>query len=291
MKTMLYATDYSENSIAALKYAKEMAKQLKYRLVITHVFDFPIVLGLEGLDEPFPHEDENGFKRHRNKLERFCEEHLGSTWKAPNIQLQPAEHNSVAKGIISVAKEWHAQIIITGVKGQNTLRELIMGSTTKRLIERAPCPVLAIPVDANYTPIKTVVYATDFEEEDVYAIRKLAEMAEKLQADIKIVHISTRDEYKGEMQLDWFKDLLGKKVTYNKMEFMLLFSEDVFKSLHDYLSDVNADLMVMLEREHEGLLKEWFHRDLVKRMETYGKVPLLSFREGNHQLFYFSAAL
>ena len=291
MRTMLYATDYSENSVAALKYAKKMAEQLNYRLVITHVFDFPIVLGLEGLDQPFPHEDENGFKRHRTKLEGFCEEHLGHTWKAPNVQLQPAEHNSVAKGIISVAEEWHAQIIITGVKGKNTLRELIMGSTTKRLIARAPCPVLAIPFDANYTSIKTVVYATDFEEEDVYALRKLAEMAEKLEADIKIVHISTRDEYKGEMQLDWFKDLLGKKVTYENMEFMLLFSDDVFKSLHDYLSDVNADLMVMLEREHKGLIKKWFDRDLVKKMETYGKVPLLSFREGNHQLFYFSAAL
>lgn len=291
MKTILYATDYSENSVAAIKYAHEMSEQMGTRLVVAHVFDYPTVLGTEDLDEPFPHLEESAFKSHRSKLEKFCEAHLGSVWKSPNIQLEAVENKSVVKGIISVAEEWHAYLIVIGMKGGSALREMIMGSTTKHLIEKAPCPILSIPTDASYMKPKTIVYATDFEAEDVYAIRKLAEMAEQFGAEIKVVHISTKEEYKGDMQMEWFKEMLREKVTYEYMDFEVLFTEDVFEALRIYLGDINADLMVMLEREHKSILKKWFHRDLVKKMETYGRVPLLSFRGSNHQLFYFSAVL
>lgn len=291
MKTILYCTDYSENSIAALKYAYHMAKQMETRLVIGHVFDYPTILGTDNLDEPFPHLDKNAHKSHRFKLEKFCDEHLGSSWQDPNVVLEAYEDKSVVQGIISVAVEWHAYLIILGIKGGSAIREMIMGSTTRNLLEKAPCPVLSIPSDASYMPIKNIVYATDFEEEDIYAIRKLVEMAQQLKAAIKVVHISTKDEYKGEMQLEWFKEMLNEKVSYSKIDFELLFTEDVFETLRMYLGVTNADLVVMLEREHKGILKNVFHRDLVKKMESYGRVPLLSFRGSNHQLFYFKQAL
>ncbi len=135
-----------------------------------------------------------------------------------------------------------------------------MGSTTKHLIEKAPCPILSIPADVSHMPIKTIVYATDFEEEDVYAIRKLAEMAEQFDAEIKVIHISTKEEYKGERQMEWFKEMLHEKVKYGRIDFELLFTDDVFDALRIYLGDTGADLMVMLEREKGGFLKKWFQQ-------------------------------
>lgn len=287
MKTILYATDYSKNSAAALKYAHHLCGLLGTRLVITHAFDYPTVLGLEGLDEPFPHTEENAFKKHRAKLEEFCEAHLGSNWKDPNIQIEPVESESVLRGIISKAEEWHAAMIIVGIKGESGLREFIMGSTTKKLIEKSPCPILAIPADTGLTSIKKIVYATDFEEEDIRTIKKVVEIAEPLDAEIKVVHISPKKEYAGDLQMEWFKEMLLDRVAYSKMDFELIFAEEIFDSLQTYLDEVNADLVVMLEREKRGLLKKLFHEDLVKKMESYGQVPVLSFNEHNHQTLYF----
>jgi nucleotide-binding universal stress UspA family protein len=290
MKTILYATDYSENSVAALKYAYALCKQLNIRLVLTHVYDVPTVLGTQ-LTEPFPGLSKDARRHEREKLQGFFKKHLGKVSDTMKLHFEPVEHMSVIRGIISKATEWHAYLIFVGMKGEGRLREILMGSTTKALIEKAPCPVLAIPENTNYMPLKTVVYATDFEEEDVYAIRKLTEMVGAFQAEIKVIHIITEKEYEGETQMEWFKDMLHNKVTYERIEFKLLFSDDIFEALRMYLEDVEAELMVMLEREKRGVLKKWFHRDLVKKMESYGQVPLMSFREGNHQLFYFSAAL
>jgi hypothetical protein len=268
-----------------------MSWQLGTRLVVGHVFSDVVILGMEGVDTPIPHLEMNFSKQHRSKLEEFCEIHLGKNWRSPNLQIQAMENQSVLKGIISIAEEWHAYLIVVGMKGGSGLRELILGSTAKQLIEKSPCPVLAIPANAVYKPLNTIVYASDFEEEDVYAIRKLTEIAEYYTSKIKIIHISTEDEYKGQMQLKWFKEILRKKVKYEQFEFKLLFNEDIFGSLQGYLEEVGADILVMLERKEAGFLKKWFHRDLVKKMESHAKVPLLSFRGSNHQLFYFKAAL
>jgi nucleotide-binding universal stress UspA family protein len=279
------------NSVTALKYAYKMATHMGMRLVISHVFDYPTVLGTEGSHEPFPHLEENAFKIHRFKLEEFCTEHLGNDFINPNIQLEPVENKSVVKGIISVADEWHAYLIVVGMKGGSVFREILMGSTTKQLIEKAPCPVLSIPIGTSYKLPKTIVYATAFEEEDVYAVRKLAEMASQFNAEIKVVHISTKVEYRGEVQLEWFKEMLQQKVSYDHIEFKILFSDDIFNALRIYIGDTNADLIVMLEREKTGFINKWFHRDLVKKMESYGKVPLLSMRGSHHQLFYYKKPL
>lgn len=287
MKTLLYATDYSENSVSALKFAHALSQKLDARLVITHIFEFPSILGAEALDNPLPHIKEVAFKTNRSKLEELCKEHLGIHWDSPNIRLEAAENNSVIKGIISKAEEWHAQMIVVGTKGGSGLEELILGSTTKKLFERAPCPILAIPKDAGQMNIRTIVYATDFEEEDIRAIQKLTEIAKPLKAKIKVVHISTNEEYAGDLLMEWFKELLESKVDYPEIEFELLFSADVFDTLIVYLGEVNADIIVMLEREKKGFLKKWFHKDLVKRMEDYGKVSLMSFNEQNHQTLHF----
>ena len=291
MKTILYATDYSKNSVAALQYAHKMSEQLETRLVIAHIFEYPTILGLEGLDKPFPHLEKDAFKHHRSKLEKFCTEHLGNAWEGPNIQLEAVENKTVLKGIIATADEWHAYLIVVGVKGESGLRESIMGSTTKQLIEKAPCPILAIPADASYNPIKTIVYGTDFENEDIYAIRKLVEMAKHFDAEIKVVHITTKKELDNANQMEGFKNMLQQKVEYERMEFVHLVSESIFDALRNYLGEVGADMVVLLEREKKGVFKKWFHRDLVKKMESYGNIPLLSFRGSNHQIFYFKKAL
>jgi hypothetical protein len=96
---------------------------------------------------------------------------------------------------------------------------------------------------------------------------------------IKIVHISPKEDYKGDEQMKWFLDLLKEKVLYDKIDSEVLFSEAVFDSLKTYLTDKNADMVVMLERNSKGLLKKFFYTDLVKKMESLANIPLMNYNE------------
>jgi len=279
MKRLLYATDYSQNSELALKYAYNMSTKMEARLMVVHVFDYPTMLddlSLKG-EDVFPDIEGDAIKKHLSKLHTFCTQNLKGKLDELNIEIEAIEKKSVVKGIISKANEMEAFLIITGMKGGNALREILMGNTTKHLLEKSPCPVLAIPNDASHKQIETIVYATDFEEEDLGAIDKLTEIAKPFNAKIKIVHISSLKEIVGKRQMNDIREKIKKHIKYTNMELDIFYSDDVFNDLKIYLGKSNADLIAMLERESKSLSSQIFHRDLVKRMESYGKVPLISF--------------
>ena len=52
--------------------------------------------------------------------------------------------NRVDDGILKVADETKADIIVMGTRGLSTLRGAIMGSVSHALIEKATCPVLIV---------------------------------------------------------------------------------------------------------------------------------------------------
>jgi nucleotide-binding universal stress UspA family protein len=284
MKKILCAVDYSKNSVIALKYANSISKKLGANLVVTHVLDYPTIFYSEA-KIPFPDLEKEAIKKHQSKLEQFCFDHVGNE---KSVSVEAIEDQSVVDGIVSKAEEIHAFMIVVGMKGTSLIKELIMGSTAKALINQSPCFVLAVPENANYVQINTIVYATDFEiEEDIDVIKRLSGLAKKFDATIKVIHISTENEVTGESQLEWFKSHLKDKVDYDKITYQMISSNSIYESIITYLDEVNADLVVMLERENKGFLKKWIRQDLVKKLEIYGKIPLVSFNEKNFGPLHF----
>ncbi len=281
VKIILHATDYSENAVAALKYAYAMSTNMDASLLVVHVFDYPTTFDTK-VNEPVPQFEKNAFKKHNSKLREFCIKHLGNELDKMDVRIEAIEDKSTVNGIISKAKELNAFMLVTGMKGGSAFKEFIMGNTTKHLIEKAPCPVLSIPADVSHRQIETIVYATDYEKDDIKEIDSIIEIAKAFDAEIKIVHISPLKEFDRKKLIRSFEEEVKEKISYKKMEFDIIPSDDTFEDLRLYLGKVNADIIVMLERKSKGLLKKIFHRDLVKKMEYYGKIPLLSFKKINN---------
>lgn len=288
MKTILFATDYSINSELALKYAYNMSTKLKAKLLVIHVFDYPTMLDHLSLEaeDPFPDIEGDTHKKHNAKLTTFCERVLNTSVATINIEIESIENTSVVKGIIKKANEINALLIVIGIKGLSEIREIIMGSTAKHLIDNAPCPVLTIPNNAVNTQIETVVYATDFEEEDFGAINKLVEIVKPWNAKIKILHILPLDKTIDKSEKKEIEDKIQEHVVYPNLELDILYSDDAFKALKIYFGTSDADLIAMLERKSSSFSSKVFHRDLVKRLESYGKIPLISFNSKNFGIFH-----
>lgn len=285
MKSILYATDYSKASVSALHCAQSLSEMLGMRLVLTHVFDVPSILGTE-LQAPYPQLHADALISERKRLEQFYEENRKEGVTPPRLHFEPVENMSVLSGIISKASEWHARIIAVGMKGETRLMEAIMGGTTKKLIDKAPCPVLAIPSDYRFEKPGRMVYATDFEVEDLRALEKVVALARALGSEVRVVHV-TSDMDAGASQMAWFRSMLQERTDYDNLYFELLESDNVAHTLQDYSEHLHAGLIGMLEREHKGGVKRWFRKDLVKQMASESHIPLLSFNEQNLQTLFF----
>lgn len=285
MRTILYATDYSDNSVAALKYAYALSLKLKKKLWVIHVFDNPEVRKTE-TDGNITDFELDALREHNANLESFCEKHLGKNLIKKNIEVDAIQDKSPINGIIAKSEKVQSILIAVGMTGASKLRRLIMGSTARNLIKKAPYPILTIPTDASYNEIKTLVYATDFQEEDLDAIKKLAEIAKPLKAKINIVHVAPAEAAVSEEMKTEIKKKIDKFVDYKNVDLDFLYSDDIFKELKIYFGKTNADIIAVLDRESKSFAADLFYTSLVKKMKSYGRIPLLSFNAINYGIFH-----
>lgn len=280
MKTILYATDYSENSVAALHYANAIRLQLSAKLVVLHVYNVPLTMG-STTSLSHAKKEVKATVKEKRKLIEFCDKHLGVSSEKLNITLKVIEKASVTNGILSEAQNAETDLIIVGTLGGNMLHKYLLGSTTMALIEKAGCPILAIPPKTPFTVIKKIVYASDYEGVDIFAIQKLVQLAEPFKASIYLVHVTDMETTEVNDHLEWFKNMLQHKISYENIYFETCLGTDIFEGLRSYIYEMVPDMVAMLERDSKSLIKSMAQKDLVKRMKDEGILPLWSYHKKN----------
>lgn len=122
-RRILVALDFSESNALTVEVAAEWAQAFKARLHLAHV------VPLSGLGEA----------EARAALEAF---------KVPGPDL--VESRTVTKalspdlGLLAVAKERGADLIVMGTHGRTGLKHVRLGSTAARVVEHSRWPVLTV---------------------------------------------------------------------------------------------------------------------------------------------------
>ena len=139
LKRILVPTDFSESANHALRYGISFAREYKAELIVLHVVEtlsvgyasdlFPVPMA-EVLDEI------TGYaKGELTKLVALAGER-GVTARDVVIQGKPAAE------VIRYAQEQAIDMIVLGTHGRGMLDHALFGSTTERVVRKAPCPVL-----------------------------------------------------------------------------------------------------------------------------------------------------
>ncbi|UCF33375.1 MAG: universal stress protein [Phycisphaerales bacterium] len=140
-KRILCPTDFSEMSIEALKYARDLAKTFNGELHCLHVVDeayqYWSSMGPESIPVGPPAEDLIGLGESR--MRNFADEHLAG--------IDPPPKTVVLLGrpfaeIVSYARENEIQLIVMATHGRGGIVHALLGSTTEKVVRKAPCAVL-----------------------------------------------------------------------------------------------------------------------------------------------------
>ena len=122
---ILVPTDFSRHSRAALGVASALADE-ETRIVVIHVVG-PVHIAAEGYAEA---------------LEERLREFSGSI---PGVRVESLlREGDVADEILSVASEGGRPLIVISSHGRTGLERLFMGSVTKKILRRAPGPILIL---------------------------------------------------------------------------------------------------------------------------------------------------
>ena len=139
LRRILVPTDFSESANHALAYGISFAREYKAELVLLHVVE-TLSVGYAGDLFPVPMAEVlNEITAYaRGELAKAAAQagERGVTARQVVIQGKPATE------VIRYAKEQAIDMIVLGTHGRGVLDHALFGSTTERVVRKAPCPVL-----------------------------------------------------------------------------------------------------------------------------------------------------
>ena len=137
MKNILLAFDGSEYSNRALQYAKTFAERFEATLWLVHIFTHTSdLLGYEDYEKLYSKRKASG----RTLLGEAFQE-LSNTRLDVREKL---EEGPEAESILNIAKKCQADLIVMGTRGHGTLKGLLVGSVSRKVIHHSLCPVMVV---------------------------------------------------------------------------------------------------------------------------------------------------
>jgi len=184
---ILYPTDFSASSEAALPYAEAIARHYGATLYPAHVVPPEPYQGLPM--EPFPVTLDYAW--------RSAEEGLAKL--ATKDRIKDIPHQVLLKQgplwdvMSAMTSKYLIDLIVLGTHGRTGLSKLAMGSVAEEIYRRASCPVLCVgprvPHHERTPEFKRILFATDFSDASLAALPYALSFAEETQAQLTLLHM------------------------------------------------------------------------------------------------------
>jgi nucleotide-binding universal stress UspA family protein len=267
MKKIIYATDFSSNSVAALKYAAELARIMGDDLIALHVYPSYEVDRPKG----------DFLKDHQKELQDFCKLHLKENYQPKTISPAVVSGSSIAEEILKFTKDLQVRVIVMGACGASKLKDKLVGTTTSEMIGKSSLPVLAVPPQYRFKQPQKILFASTLDDQELIYLKELIPMAQSLEASIEVVHITHRKEDEALQKLQDFQEKVEQEIPYPKISYRTLHSSEVFDTLRKAIEKEEPDIVLMPEKRNMNLFKRGIVRDRIKRMQSCSPSPLLTF--------------
>ncbi len=143
IRKIILATDFSEASQNAVRYAVWMAKSLQAELKLLHVFE------PSGWVVPSPYYFTPGFEQwvdaSLEKTRQKGKESLEELAESLDMQVETIfAEGGTGKEIVRIATEHRVDLLILGTHGYTGWNHLTIGSIAEFVVRHAACPVLTV---------------------------------------------------------------------------------------------------------------------------------------------------
>lgn len=267
MKKILVPTDFSPTAQNALTYAANLAKTLEAKIHLLHTYELMrktgMILSIE-----------------RHIVGQAQEDIAEESARATVLSGINATTN-VRKGfndevIASEAKKMSSDLVVMGTKGASGMKEIFLGSNTVRAIKYTESPIMVIPDEAEYQPIKKILLAADSNFfSDAKAIQPLKFLMEKTGATLIVLHV---EDGKKEASSTPFTLLLNEHFGEGNYEFHEIHKPDIGRAIMDFTYKTNADVLCMIHH-YRNFLDRIFKASTTFKTAFHTDIPLLVLKD------------
>ncbi len=203
VKNVLFATDFSACSEAALPYATAICRRFGSTLHTAHVLsDASLLMMTGGVDYvSMSTIYEDAHTEAKEKLDQISDRLEG----IPHHNY--VRHGQVWKNLAGIIEENHIDLIVLGTHGRAGLGKLLLGSVAEDILRHASCPVLTVGPKVSGHPklpafqkrgrdlapleleLREIVFATNFDQYSVRVAQEAVSLAEEFCSRLTLVHV------------------------------------------------------------------------------------------------------
>lgn len=284
MKTLAFLINETDSSKEIIRFAALFAKDINAKVHVLFI-QYPQVYGtssyMGGAGATvalYPSQLQNIANEVEEKVAGFIKEIKTEHSGIPSIEFKSEIGDASAILKENVENKTYDMVMLQSNADQGFW---IQNSVIMDVVRNVPCPVYIITPDARYQPIKKIIYATDYNEEDITTLKNLIELAKPFDPEILALHISNADEFDKKLKSEGFARMLSEKTAYNKVSVKMIVEEDgkdAVESLVNEAENAKANLIVVLKENKnffERLFKSSFTAELVKNTQ----LPILVFHK------------
>jgi nucleotide-binding universal stress UspA family protein len=273
MKTILAPTDFSSSSINAVNYAADMALATQAQLVIVNAIQFPVAASEISLPESVMDEmidlGNNDLQDLLDKLKKRTNNKIPIT---SEVLIGPVEQQ-----IDLLSAEKKPLAIVMSIKPGKTFERALMGSTVFHTMNHIPYPVLIIPANYTYNPIREIGLACDFENlQDTLPDESIKEWLSLFDAKLSVIYVTEKKNDFKASQLSESISLQNRFHSYKPL-FHFLEGSKFDNALNDFAKQHHLDLLIVMPKTYG--LSRLFHKKHLKSLITHNQLPVLSIHE------------
>ena len=187
LRTILVPIDFSERSIAVMNYTIPLAEFFGAAIHLVHVQPAHKLTTLTRAGR-FVLDATDAIGLMQDRLAEIQEQH--------DLQFWP-EHCHAVTGrpfeeICQLARKIKADLIVLPTHAYTGVGPALLGSTAKKVIRFAPCPVLVLPGETSADPrlsFDRIVVPVDYSRSSIEGVRYAAKLARRTGARLTLLHV------------------------------------------------------------------------------------------------------
>jgi nucleotide-binding universal stress UspA family protein len=195
---ILLATDGSREAELAARTAADLAQKTQSELHVVHAFGiapvgppvYPEATDLQSAE--YEAEIEEGQRISEQGAREALQEEVEKVRSAGGtVGGEHLVEGRVTPGIVGLAEEIGAGLVVVGSRGRGRIRRALMGSVSDSVVRHAHCPVLVVrdgDRERDFLP-GSILLAVDGSEEASAAAQTAVELADRTDSELHVVHV------------------------------------------------------------------------------------------------------
>ncbi|HEA28905.1 MAG TPA: universal stress protein [Leeuwenhoekiella sp.] len=275
-KRILISTDFSENSVNAIRYVLALYGGMACDFHVLHAY-YLAGDSKENLLIPEPSKAAHEAVRVSSEkdIEKLKETIMDFSEKSDHKFHFSSERGPLLDVIREKVKKEDIDLIVMGTRGQNDMENLTFGSVAISVMENVRvCPVLAIPRNTPFKKPNEIVLPTGFKTNyKIDELKFLAEISRLTEAPIRILYIK-KEEALSKAQVEKKKYL---EDAFSEVAFShhTLYDVAVKTGVRCFVQSRESGMIAFVNKKH-FFFGGAFSDPMVKQLGRFANVPLLA---------------